>query len=224
MKEKTKNFIKRWWFDIIFCFVVLFIAKWVYGCNEKKGSDMIPQEAEWVDNTDNTYNKIYFDKEFSDLKKENKALYDSLKKYKNKIDYLVQFSYEKSYSSGKVETADTTQKTEAKTFTYESEPNDTFEYKLRINADKEPYWYDLDAKVKDKITLVNMKTDGSDVNQLSIKSDIKAEIGNVTTFNKQQKESFLKHFKVAPSVTFGYDVLNNNMGIVVGVSLSYVYF
>ena len=111
-----------------------------------------------------------------------------------------------------------------KTFTYESEPNDTFEYKLRINADKEPYWYDLDAKVKDKITLANMKTDGSDVNQLSIKSDIKAEIGNVTTFNKQQKESFLKHFKVAPSVTFGYDVLNNNMGIVVGVSLSYVYF
>ena len=82
----------------------------------------------------------------------------------------------------------------------------------------------MDAKVKDKITLVNMKTDGSDVNQLSIKSDIKADIGNVTTFNKQQKESFLKHFKVAPSVTFGYDVINNNMGMVVGISLSYVYF
>lgn len=219
MKEKLLAFIKRWWFDIIFCLIVFFIIKGVYACKEKKGSDMIPQETEWVDNKDKSYNKIYFDKEFSDLKKENKTLYDSLKKCKDKIDYLLEFKYEKSYSISKVETSTNESALEAKTFTYESEQNDTFEYKLRINADKEPYWYDLQAKVKDKVTIVNMKTENSDVNQLSIRTDSKADIGDVTTFNKKQKESFLKHFKVAPSATFGYDVINNKIGLVVGVGL-----
>ena len=64
-----------------------------------------------------------------------------------------------------------------------------------------------------------MKTENSDVNQLSIRTDSKADIGDVTTFNKKQKESFLKHFKVAPSATFGYDVINNKIGLVVGVGL-----
>ena len=146
-------------------------------------------------------------------------MYDSLKKCKDKIDYLLEFKYEKSYSINKVETSTNESSSEAKTFTYESEPNDTFEYKLRINADKEPYWYDLKAKVKDKVTIVNMKTENSDVNQLSIRADSKADIGDVTSFNKKQKESFLKHFKVAPSATFGYDVINNKIGLVVGVGL-----
>lgn len=38
------------------------------------------------------------------LKKSNRELYDSIKKFKDKIDYLVQFEYKHNYSSGKVTT------------------------------------------------------------------------------------------------------------------------
>ena len=179
----------------------------------------------------NNYNKIYYSKTFSELKKENKELYDSLKQYKNQIDFLVQFTHEKDYETGKVDTKpnivdsvvyDTIKVNEtlmAKTYEYISEPNDTFQYKLNINSYTEPNWYSIKAKVKNKFTIVN-KEDGG-VNHITIGSGNGGTVSNVTVFNKKEKRSFWNRFSFGPGVTAGYDPINKQWGVVVGATASF---
>ena len=102
-------------------------------------------EIEYTDTT-STYHKHYYETKFKELKKVNRELYDSLKQYKDKIDYIVQFYHEEEYNTGQVHTKpnivdsvayDTipfTVPPVAKTYEYTSEPNDTFQYKLNVNS------------------------------------------------------------------------------------------
>ena len=102
----TKKFINQHLLFIVLVLVsILSIFLAANKCsNSLDGNKIIDKEIEYVD-SNKTYNKIHMDAEFSKLKKENKELYDSLKKSRDIIDYLIQFDYEKSYSSGKVETS-----------------------------------------------------------------------------------------------------------------------
>lgn len=189
--------------------------------NSLDGNKIIEKEIEYVD-SNKTYNKIHMDAEFSKLKKENKELYDSLKKSRDIIDYLIQFDYEKSYSSGKVETSsknDNASVSISHDYVYESEPNDSFEYKLTINSEKEPNYYQLDTKIKQRFTIANEHDKG--MNHTTIKEDGKGDISNVTVFHNKEKKKFIDRFAVGPSITVGYDPLNKNMGCMVGVSLTF---
>lgn len=219
----TKKFINQ---HLLFIVVVLisivstFLA--AKKCsNSLDGNRIIDKEIEYVD-SNKTYNKIHMDAEFSKLKKENKELYDSLKKSRDIIDYLIQFDYEKSYSSGKVETSsknDNASVSISHDYVYESEPNDSFEYKLTINSEKEPNYYQLDTKIKQRFTIANEHDKG--MNHTTIKEDGKGDISNVTVFHKKEKKKFIDRFAVGPSITVGYDPLNKNMGCMVGVSLTF---
>lgn len=196
------------------------------GRNAPQGGSLA-EEVEYTDSLGN-YNKIFYDKEFSSLRKENEGLYDSLKKQRDKIDYLLQFDYEKTYSSGIVEIRhDTTyveKALEPITYEYANEKNDTFQYSLKINSDVEPNWYSLDVKAKDKFTIINKKVDGSDLNQLSIGTDGGGAISNVTAFNKKQKRTFKERIAIGPSVSVGYDPFNKKVGMVVGIGMTYDLF
>lgn len=184
-------------------------------------SKIISDGTEYVD-SNKVYNKIYSDEDFKSLKKENKELYDSLKSSKDRIDYLLRFKYSKSYSSGKVEIKKGTVSnviSEPTDYVYESSPNDSFEYKLTINSEKEPNYYKLDTKFKEMFTVINKNENG--MNHITIQGNGKGDVGDVTTFNKKQKTKFLDRFAIGPSVTFGYDPFNKKVGGVVGVSLTY---
>lgn len=219
----TKKFINQ---HLLFIVVVLISIVSTFLVTKKCSNSLdrnkiIDKEIEYVD-SNKTYNKIHMDAEFSKLKKENKELYDSLKKSRDIIDYLVQFDYEKSYSSGKVETSskkDNASASISRDYVYNSEPNDSFEYKLTINSEKEPNYYQLDTKFKQRFTIVNEHDKG--MNHTTIKEDGKGDISNVTVFHKKNKKKFIDRFAVGPSITVGYDPLNKNMGCMVGVSLTF---
>lgn len=181
-------------------------------------SGTLISEVEYMDST-NTYNKMYYDKEFNALKDENKELYDSLKKYKDKVSYLLQFNYEKQYETGMIETSEPSEEATPTTFEYTALPNDTFEYKLLINADKEPYWYSLSARFKEKFTIVNKSEE--DMNHITIKSEGKGDISDVTVFKKKEKKKLIDRIGIGPGVTAGYDPINRNFGIMVGMSVTY---
>ena len=219
----TKKFINQ---HLLFIVVVLISIVSTFLVTKKCSNSLdrnkiIDKEIEYVD-SNKTYNKIHMDAEFSKLKKENKKLYDSLKKSRDIIDYLVQFDYEKSYSSGKVETSskkDNASASISRDYVYNSEPNDSFEYKLTINSEKEPNYYQLDTKIKQRFTIANEHDKG--MNHTTIKEDGKGDISNVTVFHKKEKKKFIDRFAVGPSITVGYDPLNKNMGCMVGVSLTF---
>lgn len=177
-------------------------------------------EIEQFDETEGMYTKLYYDQTIESLKKENKELYDSLKAYKDEIDYLVQFNYEKEYSTGKVEIEkNDTVKEEVKTFEYSNEQNDTLEYDLKIGSITEPSWYSIDFKLSDKFTIVNKKME--DANKIEISTDNKGMINNTTVLRKKEKYNLLDNIALGPSITCGYDFAKKEPEFIVGVAITY---
>lgn len=224
----SKNIFKEKCFYVIGCLFLLTACILIFTHYEVYKTKKLIEEVEYYDSLAN-YNKMYYEKSFKDLKKENKQLHDSLKGYKDRITFLVQFTHEKKYSTGIVYDKPTVSEetyvtpngdsTLNKTYEYMNEPNDTFQYKLKINSQMEPNWYSLDAKVKNKFTIVN-KEEADGLNHITISDGGSVpSISDVTVFKK--KEKFIKRFSIGPSVTAGYDPINNKFGIMLGVGITY---
>ena len=94
---------------------------------------------------------------------------------------------------------------------------------MQINSTREPNWYSLNVKLHDKITIVN-KDEGNGVNHLTIKTDNKADISNVTTFKKKEKKNIFNRISIAPGVFYGYDFKSKQMGYGVGITIGYNIF
>ena len=224
-----KLFKEKCFYIVLALFLVTCGLIW-FSNKQYESSKKLIEEVEYYDSLNN-YNKIYYSKTFKELKKENKELYDSLKQYKDKIDFIVQFTHEKEYETGKIETKpnivdsivfDTIKISEtlmAKTYEYNSEPNDTFQYKLNVNSYTEPNWYSLNVRTKNKFTIVNKEEGG--INHTTIGSNNGGTISDVTLFNKKEKRKFLSRFSVGPSVTAGYDIINKQWGIMAGASVTF---
>ena len=219
-----KLFKEKCFYIVLALFLVTCGLIW-FSSRQYESSKKLIEEVEYYDSLNN-YNKIYYSKTFKELKKENKELYDSLKQYKDKIDFIVQFTHEKEYETGKIETkpniVDSIKISEtlmAKTYEYNSEPNDTFQYKLNVNSYTKPNWYSLNVRTKNKFTIVNKEEGG--VNHTTIGSNNGGTISDVTLFNKKEKRKFLSRFSVGPSVTAGYDIINKQWGIMAGASVTF---
>ena len=79
----------------------------------------------------------------------------------------------------------------------------------------------MDVTVSDKFTIVN-KSDGEGMNMISIHGENEGNVSDVTVFKKKDKSYRLKdHIYTGPTVTAGYDMLNNNFGVMVGWSVGY---
>ena len=200
-----------------------------YGYRAYERTNELIEEVEYYDSLNN-YNKIYYSKTFSALRKENRELYDSLKKCKDKLDYVIQFSHEKDYNTGKKNSKPTIihdsihdtitikEPLISKTYQYMSEPNDTFQYKLNVNSYTEPNWYEIQAKVKNKFTIVNKEENG--VNHTTIGSNNGGTITDVTAWKQDKtKKTFWDRISVGPAVTAGYDPINRQLGMTIGVGI-----
>lgn len=233
IKENKKSII--WIAATLTLFILIFL-----GINALKSCNSKTDKIEYTDSS-KVHHVYYEDGSFSNLKKENKDLYDSLKKYKQQINFLVQFNYDKSYNTGKVQvkTKETIKKVpvyiktengkyieyteEAKTYEYENKPNDTINYKLKINSTREPNWYELNVKMHDKITVVN-KDDGNGKNHLTINTNNKADVSDVTVFKKKEKKHIMNVISIGPTVGYGYSLKSHKLEPFIGVSISYNIF
>ena len=100
MFKKFYEKYSSWIIAILIALIVGLVAYFNYELQKKQKQI---EEIEFTDTT-GTYHKVYYEKKFKELKKENRELYDSLKQYKDKIDYIVQFYHEKEYNTGQVHT------------------------------------------------------------------------------------------------------------------------
>lgn len=229
--------------------VVLALLCGFFGYKNYKLAQRLPSTvSESYNDTTGLYKKIYENREFVALRTENKALYDSLKQYREQIDYMVQFTYSKSYSTDTVWITKTKTKTKiekvqvpvmvtqtqtlvdtvyqdantdetVKTYEYAGTDRDTINYRLQIGSTREPNWYKLDMSLTDQITIVNKTENG--MNETDIQTGKVGVISNVTTFHKSEKTPFWKRFSVGPTVGAGYDVVNKKFGVTVGVGVTF---
>ena len=230
MKELFKKLYEKYSTWIITILIVLIVGLVAYFNYKLKEKQKKIDEIEYTDST-GTYNKLYYEAKFASLKKENRELYDSLKQYKDKIDYIVQFYHEKEYNTGQVHTKPNVIDSVvydtipvqipqiAKTYEYLSEPNDTFQYKLNVNSFTEPNWYSIQAKVKNKFTIVNKEEGG--MNHITIEPGNGGTITDPTVWKKKEKRSLWDRFSFGPGVTAGYDPINKRFGVVVGASATF---
>ena len=231
MKITKEQWSKIFWVSILLLTLILvgvtFYENWKYDQSTK----IIENEI-----TEGVVQKANFDRDFKELKKENKELYDSLKQYKDQIDFLTQFNYNKKYKTDTVWATKTVFKTPeekivyiekmksdttVKTYRYANDKNDSINYKLEVGSRTEPVWYTVDVSVSDKFTIVNKKENG--VNFTEIKSENKGEITNVTAFNKKEKRIWNK-IAIGPSITYGYDFNSKKFAPTVGISVTYNLF
>ena len=225
-----KELLKKKCFAIILGLFLITIGLLLFTHYQIYKSKKLIDKVEYIDSL-NRYNKIYYESTFKSLKKENKELYDSLKKYRDRIDFLIQFTHEKDYNTGIVttkpkikdstvyDTVPVTIPLVAKTYEYTREPNDTFQYKLNVNSFTEPLWYSMSARVKNKFTIVNKEGENGQ-NHLTIDPSNGGTISDVTVF-KKNKRTFWNRFSFGPGVTAGYDPINKQWGLVVGATASF---
>ena len=181
---------------------------------------------------DNKHTSIVYEQNLESLKKVNKELYDSLKIYKDEIDYLVQFKHSKEYTvhetikiDEKVETS--TDSTELKSiemvkeFVYKNkEPNDTLTYQLKIGSTVEPNWYAIKFKVSEEFTVVNKEING--INETTIApSTSSGVVSDVTVLKQKEKIKIKDRIAIGPSITAGYGLINKQFDIMVGVSVAF---
>lgn len=175
-----------------------------------------------VDSVNKKITAIYSDNELKDLKQENKQLYDSLKKYKKKLDLVILAKYENKGEIKRIDvdtTRDITRKLE--TYTYKNNQKDSLEYELNIGAYEEPKWYSLKYKIKDNILVTN-RHDGNR-NQLDIKTD-NGLVTDVTVIHPKKKVSVFDKVAIGPSVGFAYGINSKKVEPYIGVSVTYNLF
>lgn len=171
---------------------------------------------------ENTFVKVYESQEISRLKKINKTLFDSIKHLKN-VESVVQIKYKYFYNTDTVflqkEDKEPEWLKQIKDSVYNiSSETDSISYNLKINA-KYLKWYQLDFKLKDDFLVINREKDG--VNELMVKLGLgSGVIEDVTSVHRKNK-TFWDRFAIGPSVTFGYDMVNRNIGCTIGIGISF---
>lgn len=173
---------------------------------------------------DGIYIKRYYERQFSELKNENRELYDSLKSQQKEIESLTQFRYKVKYSTDTIyvdrETpiAEELKELPDNTYSYDSE-TDTLSYRLEINSKLEPNWYKLSADVKDKFTIVN-KDHGNGQQSTFIETE-NGEISDITVWQKPHTTKWYERFSFGPTIGAGYDPVNKGVGVFVGIGVTY---
>ena len=219
------NYLKNNWLLILLVLLLALSCFLIHKAymNEKALRERLEQ-VEYTD-SNNVFNREYYDEQISALKKKNKALYDSIKGYKDEVSYLLQFKYEKQYDTGKVDThpkdsTNTVVNDSTIEYQYANEINDTMNYSLTVASKAEPEWYRLKVRLTDKFTIINRDADNGQ-NHISIGTDNHGTITDVTTFKRDEKRGFFERFAFGPSISVGYDPIGKRLSPTIGIGLTY---
>ena len=204
---------------LLLVLAVAFLTYQNYKINKEIDMELITLKDEYKKNK--IHSTIYYDRVIESLKKTNKELYDSVKIFKDKIDYLIEFKYSKKYKIDTVyiDTTNVKENIKINTFEYFNTKNDTLNYILKIGSVEEPNWYSLNLSVSDKFTIIN-KRDG-ELNNTTIKPQNKGDIEDVTVIKTKKRKKILDRIAVGPSISVGYDFAKKEPEVMLGVSATF---
>lgn len=221
--QKTIDIIQ--WIFIIALIVMLVIQ----GVNYQQAKKDLVTSAEY--NKENTYIRIYESQRLDKLKRENRELYDSIKKL-NDVESGMVIKFREHYVTDTIMVdkfvvqRDTIRVVADNNKVYESvdsiyhytQNNDTVNLDIDIKA-KELQWCKADFTISDQFMIINREKDG--VNQTLINHSDNATIESTTMWHRKDTKKWYQRFTISPQIGVGYGMINRKVDTYVGVGVGY---
>lgn len=221
--QKTIDIIQ--WIFIIALIVMLVIQ----GVNYQQAKKDLVTSAEY--NKENTYVRIYESQRLDKLKRENRELYDSIKKL-NDVESGMVIKFREHYVTDTIMVdkfvvqRDTIRVVADNNKVYESvdsiyhytQNNDTVNLDIDIKA-KELQWCKADFTISDQFMIINREKDG--VNQTLINHSNNATIEGTTMWHRKDTKKWYQRFTISPQIGVGYGMFNRKVDTYVGVGVGY---
>ena len=221
--QKTIDIIQ--WVFIIGLIAMLVIQ----GVNYQQTKKDLVTSAEY--NKENTYVRIYESQRLDKLKRENRELYDSIKKL-NDVESGMVIKFREHYVTDTIMVdkfvvqRDTIRVVADSNKVYESvvsiyhytQNNDTVNLDIDIKA-KELQWCKADFTISDQFMIINREKDG--VNQTLINHSDNATIESTTMWHRKDTKKWYQRFTISPQIGVGYGMINRKVDTYVGVGVGY---
>ena len=162
------------------------------------------------------YTRIYDSQTIESLRKENKALYDSIATLAGlgESEAAVIIKYRTKYVRDTIRAVEF-KETPDSTYLY-TEESDSVDTRVELSA-KQLNWMSVSTTLKGNLTLVNA-TDGN-TTQTTVAHPSNMEVEGVTTWHK--KTTWKDRISYGPSVGVGYGAINRKPDIFVGFTVTY---
>lgn len=221
--QKTIDIIQ--WVFIIGLIAMLVIQ----GVNYQQTKKDLVTSAEY--NKENTYVRIYESQRLDKLKRENRELYDSIKKL-NDVESGMVIKFREHYVTDTIMVdkfvvqRDTIRVVADNNKVYESvvsiyhytQNNDTVNLDIDIKA-KELQWCKADFTISDQFMIINREKDG--VNQTLINHSDNATIESTTMWHRKDTKKWYQRFTISPQIGVGYGMISRKVDTYVGVGVGY---
>lgn len=217
-KQKKIIYIVQW--VLIALLALILIFTWIF-----KKSDNLVTDLE--SKTEQTYIKVYESDEIKSLKKQNKELYDSIKKLSN-VESGIEIRYKYKYQTDTIWVTDFIKEETAQKDSSINQPiiyqytadNDTVRYDMEIKA-RDLLWARGNFTINDKFQIINREKDGQ--NELIVNHGKNTEIEGVDAWHRvEDKQKWYKNFHFGVQLGAGYGVINRKFDVFVGAGLIYV--
>lgn len=166
---------------------------------------------------DGTYVSTYQSKTISELKKQNRELYDSIKNKKD-VKQAVIIKYKYKYEGETIYLDRKLPIPKDSIYTFQKE-TDTVSYTAKVKTASKPEWLNVNFNINDKLVLINREKNGQ--NELTISTN-GGEIDGTVSFNKEDnKDNFINRFSLGVNAGVGYGLISKKPDIYVGVGVSF---
>lgn len=185
---------------------LLFVACFIYfgKCN---------RENVKIQQSEEKYVQIYESQKIAALEKQNKELYDSIKNLKN-VESAIEIKYVYKTKTDTITVEKFTQK-EDSIWTVEVD-NDTVKTNIEIKAN-DLKWCNVTTEINDTFKIVTQHNEDTNEVITEIEHSPNVEITGMDAWHKKKK--WTEHFHHGPSITAGYDIINQRFGMMIGYSI-----
>ena len=198
------------WICIIFLLMVC-----ITGSIFKKSDNDFIKDTEYQ--KEQAYVKIYESQTIESLKKENRELYDSIRRL-NDVESAIEIRYKYKYVTDTITKTEFVYNTNDSVYHYRND-NDTITCDIDVKANNLE-WIQNRFTINDRFMIINREKDG--MNQTFINHGENTTVDAVDTWHRiEDKQKWHKNFHLGIQAGFGYGVFNRKPDIFIGVGVSY---
>lgn len=199
--------------SILIALLILFNIGTFLFFNRKLSNSAVETSISQIDG--NKAKVLHQDKSLSELKKENRNLYDSIKNVKSNLESATEIRYKYKYVTDTI-FVDNTKIHQDSVYTFEENKNN-IKTEVEVKA-SDVKWVRVKSEIVDTLQIYNLKYGKNNVTNIT-SSNNNLEIQQVTSFKRKTK--FMDRFVIGPTVSVGFSPITKSFDTHIGVGITY---